>query len=85
MSVTTYDAVSVGEERTQEFPALTRTLPRVLADGGLLVVETDVRTEPALPLELRTSRRYGRARLTLFEQPSRSSGAADAAAPEGTV
>ncbi|HEY2936900.1 MAG TPA: RsmD family RNA methyltransferase, partial [Gaiellaceae bacterium] len=48
-------------------PALARTLPRVLADGGLLVVETDARTEPELPLELRTSRRYGRARLTLFE------------------
>jgi 16S rRNA (guanine966-N2)-methyltransferase len=50
-------------------PALARTLPRVLADGGLLVVETDARTEPELPLELRTSRRYGRARLTLFDQP----------------
>ena len=48
-------------------PALARTLPRVLADGGLLVLETDARTEPELPLELRTSRRYGRARLTLFE------------------
>jgi len=49
-------------------PALARTLPRVLADDGLLVVETDARTEPELPLELRTSRRYGRARLSLFEQ-----------------
>ena len=48
-------------------PALARTLPRVLADDGLLVVETDSRTEPELPLSLRTSRRYGRARLTLFE------------------
>jgi len=36
----------------------------------LLVVETGARTEPALPLPLRTSRRYGSARLTLFE-PSR--------------
>ena len=26
MSATTYDAVSMGEERTQEFPALTRTM-----------------------------------------------------------
>jgi len=26
VSVTTYDTVSVGEERTQEFPALTRTM-----------------------------------------------------------
>jgi 16S rRNA (guanine966-N2)-methyltransferase len=48
-------------------PALARTLPRVLADDGLLVVETEARVEPELPLELRTSRRYGRARLTLFE------------------
>jgi 16S rRNA (guanine966-N2)-methyltransferase len=48
-------------------PALSRILPRVLADDGLLVVETDARVDPELPLELRTSRRYGRARLTLFE------------------
>jgi 16S rRNA (guanine966-N2)-methyltransferase len=48
-------------------PALARSLPRVLADDGLLVVETDARVEPELPLELRTSRKYGRARLTLFE------------------
>jgi 16S rRNA (guanine966-N2)-methyltransferase len=48
-------------------PALARLLPRVLADDGLLVVETDERVEPELPLELRTSRKYGRARLTLFE------------------
>jgi 16S rRNA (guanine966-N2)-methyltransferase len=47
-------------------PALARSLPRVLADDGLLVVETDARVEPGLPLELRTSRKYGRARLTLF-------------------
>jgi 16S rRNA (guanine966-N2)-methyltransferase len=47
-------------------PALARLLPRVLADDGLLVVETDARVEPELPLELRTSRKYGRARLTLF-------------------
>jgi 16S rRNA (guanine966-N2)-methyltransferase len=48
-------------------PALARILPRVLADDGLLVVETDARVDPEFPLELRTSRRYGRARLTLFE------------------
>jgi hypothetical protein len=33
------------------------------------VVETGARTEPALPLPIRTSRRYGSARLTLFEHP----------------
>jgi 16S rRNA (guanine966-N2)-methyltransferase len=41
-------------------------LPGVLAPDGLLVVETAARTEPELPLELVTSRRYGSARLTLF-------------------
>ena len=66
-----YDLVLVDppyEMYTDLQPALARTLPRVLADDGLLVVETDARTEPELPLELRTSRRYGRARLSLFEQ-----------------
>jgi 16S rRNA (guanine966-N2)-methyltransferase len=42
-------------------------LPRVLAPDGLLVVETSSRVEPQLPLASRTSRRYGSARLTLFE------------------
>ena len=32
-----------------------------------VVVETDKRTEPELPLAQRTSRTYGSARLTLFE------------------
>jgi 16S rRNA (guanine(966)-N(2))-methyltransferase RsmD len=48
-------------------PSLAGSLTRVLADEGLLVVETEARVEPELPLELRTSRRYGRARLSLFE------------------
>jgi 16S rRNA (guanine966-N2)-methyltransferase len=48
---------------------LAQHLPRVLAPDGLLVVETSSRTEPALPLALRTSRRYGSARITLFEHP----------------
>ena len=48
-------------------PKLARYLPHVLADGGLLVVETGARVEPQLPLEQRTSRRYGSARVTLFE------------------
>ena len=42
-------------------------LGAVLAPDGVLVVETAARTEPALPLALRTSRRYGSARLTLFQ------------------
>jgi 16S rRNA (guanine966-N2)-methyltransferase len=49
-------------------PQLARYLPAVLGGAGLLVVETDARAEPELPLALRTSRRYGGARLTLFER-----------------
>jgi 16S rRNA (guanine966-N2)-methyltransferase len=48
-------------------PTLARYLPHVLAEGGLVVVETGARVEPQLPLEQRTSRRYGSARVTLFE------------------
>ena len=48
-------------------PMFARYLPHVLAEGGLVVVETGARVEPELPLELRTSRRYGSARVTLFE------------------
>ena len=44
-------------------------LPTVLADGALLVVETGARVEPALPLDLVTSRRYGSARITVFTTP----------------
>ena len=51
-------------------PKLAEHLPRVLEPDGVLVVETGSRTEPALPLPLRTSRRYGSARLSLFEPSS---------------
>jgi 16S rRNA (guanine966-N2)-methyltransferase len=50
--------------------SLAAYLPAVLAPDGLVVVETSSREEPALPLELRTSRRYGSARLTLFHHPA---------------
>ncbi len=43
-------------------------LPAVVAPDGLLVVETAAGDEPELAgLQARTSRRYGSARLTLFE------------------
>jgi 16S rRNA (guanine966-N2)-methyltransferase len=42
-------------------------LPRVVAPQGLVVVESDSHEEPELPLWKRTSRRYGSARLTVFE------------------
>jgi 16S rRNA (guanine966-N2)-methyltransferase len=69
----TYDLVLVDppyEAWAELEPKLAELLPRLLAPGGLLVVETGSRTEPELPLPLRTSRRYGSARLTLFEPPS---------------
>ena len=48
--------------------ALATYLPAVLAPDGLVVVETEARLEPELPpLRLRTSRRYGAPRITLFE------------------
>jgi 16S rRNA (guanine966-N2)-methyltransferase len=43
-------------------------LPGILAQHGLVVLESSSRAEPELPpLELRTSRRYGSARVSLFE------------------
>ena len=43
-------------------------LRRILAPDGLLVYETAAATEPELDgLSVRTSRKYGSARLTLFE------------------
>jgi 16S rRNA (guanine966-N2)-methyltransferase len=50
-------------------PVLTANLPSVVAPGGLVVLESDGRDEPELPLPLRTSRRYGSARISLFEAP----------------
>ena len=46
---------------------LARYLPSLLAEDGLLVFETPAKVEPDLPLAKRTSRRYGSARLTLYE------------------
>jgi 16S rRNA (guanine966-N2)-methyltransferase len=64
-----YDLVLV-DPPYEEWPrleaSLARALPRILAGDGLLVLETAARVEPELPLERRTSRRYGSARLTLY-------------------
>jgi len=51
----------------RDHQALARYLPGLLADGGLVVFETAAKVEPELPLTKRTSRRYGAARITLFE------------------
>ncbi|MDX6515582.1 MAG: rRNA (guanine966-N2)-methyltransferase [Gaiellaceae bacterium] len=50
-------------------PLLAERLPALLSPDGLVVVESDQRDEPDLPLAMRTSRRYGSSRVTLFEQP----------------
>jgi 16S rRNA G966 N2-methylase RsmD len=63
-----YDLVLVDPPYSlTDFTALGRYMPRVLAENGLVVLETSARVEPELPLSLRTSRRYGSARLTLYE------------------
>jgi 16S rRNA (guanine966-N2)-methyltransferase len=48
-------------------PTLAAHLPAVVDPEGLVVVESDARDEPDLPLPKRTSRRYGSARVTVFE------------------
>jgi 16S rRNA (guanine966-N2)-methyltransferase len=42
-------------------------LPAVVAPDGIVVLESDAREEPDLPLPKRTSRRYGSVRVTVFE------------------
>jgi 16S rRNA (guanine966-N2)-methyltransferase len=56
------------EEWTAHGTMLSDLLPGVLADDALVVVETSERVEPALPLDLVTSRRYGSARITVFSR-----------------
>ena len=47
-------------------PQLASYLPSVLTEDGVVVVETDKRVEPDLPLQQRTSRKYGSARVTVY-------------------
>lgn len=69
----TYDLVLV-DPPYGDWPELERTLApylaTVLAPDGLLVVETAARVEPSLPLPLRTTRRYGAARLSVYGHAS---------------
>ena len=64
-----YDLVLVDPPYAMtDYDTLARYLPRVLADDGLLVFETAAKVEPTLPgLGVRTSRRYGSTRVTVFE------------------
>src|SRR5437016_7202242 len=52
---------------TEIQPRLAKYLPALLAPDGLVVFETDARSEPELPLPVRTSRKYGNTRVTIFE------------------
>ena len=48
-------------------PTLSKYLPALLAEDGLVVVESAAKEQPTLPLAERTSRKYGSVRVTLFE------------------
>jgi 16S rRNA (guanine966-N2)-methyltransferase len=48
-------------------PTLSKYLPALLVQDGLVVVESAAKEQPTLPLAERTSRKYGSARITLFE------------------
>jgi 16S rRNA (guanine966-N2)-methyltransferase len=66
-----YDLVLVDPPYTMtNYETLARYLPALLADDGLVVFETAARTEPELPLTVRTSRTYGSTRITVFEHES---------------
>jgi hypothetical protein len=43
----------------------------IVEPDGIVVVESQARATPDLPLPVRTSRRYGSTRLTVFEAPAR--------------
>jgi 16S rRNA (guanine966-N2)-methyltransferase len=51
-----------------DYDQLARYLPTVLSNDGLLVFESAARVEPELPeLAVRTTRKYGSTRVTVFE------------------
>jgi 16S rRNA (guanine966-N2)-methyltransferase len=49
-------------------PTLSTYLPSLLAEDGIVVVESPAGEHPELPFPERTSRTYGSVRLTVFEQ-----------------
>ncbi len=66
-----YDLVLVDapyEDWERHEKPLGEHLPDLLTDDGIAVVETSARTEPQLPLDLVTTRRYGSARITVFSR-----------------
>jgi 16S rRNA (guanine966-N2)-methyltransferase len=54
---------------TRFLPMLATNLPSVVSADGLVVVESEAKEEPELPLPVRTSRQYGSTRVTLFDGP----------------
>ena len=64
-----YDLVLADPPYTMtDYTALSRYLPTVLAEDGLLVFESAAKIEPEIPgLSVRTSRKYGSARITVLE------------------
>jgi 16S rRNA (guanine966-N2)-methyltransferase len=64
-----YDLVLIDapyEEWERYGSPLAELVPDVLAEAGLVVVETGARIEPVLPLTLVITRRYGSARISVF-------------------
>ncbi|MGI9657707.1 MAG: 16S rRNA (guanine(966)-N(2))-methyltransferase RsmD [Gaiellaceae bacterium] len=67
-----YDLVLIDPpygEAARAMKMLGKLLPPVLSDSATVVVETDRRVEPRLPLELVTSRTYGATRVSVFRGP----------------
>lgn len=54
----------------RELDRIAPSLLSLVAEGGVVVVESAAADEPQLPLVLRTSRRYGSTRLSVFEAPA---------------
>lgn len=52
-------------------PELSRWLPRVIAAGGRIIVESDSRKEVSLPMELITEKVYGDTRVRIFLAPDK--------------
>ena len=68
-----YDLVLIDPPYRMLETALAKLAPNLAAvvePHGLVVVESDARETPELPLPLRTSRRYGSSRVTVFEGPT---------------
>jgi len=62
-----YDLVLVDPPYVMtDYDMLSRYLPLVLAEDGLVVLESDARNDPELPFVIRTSRTYGGTRVTVF-------------------